>query len=399
MADDPNTKKEDMKTKNMHLKDYTLRAIKADTTLMNTGITGITGYSGLLTGAEITGISGTSGITGISGTSGITGISGLLSGAGMSEFSFDSKNIFYKPSLDQETILKTHKLEETIANLRREASDLAKEVQLAKASDEEKAKTIEQFREKYRLLAKNEQLSFLLRGVNEKAKKLLLESDEFQKCFLENPQCDAFVMSVDIRRSTELMSKARSPQRFADFMTTLCKELEVVIKENYGVFDKFTGDGVLAFFPSFYSGEDAGFCVVSVADRCHKIFEDKYREFRSSFISVLTEVGLGIGIDYGTSHLVQVAGGLTVVGAPVVYACRMSGAPAGTTLLNQPGYEKISEKFSSYCFFQETEIEIKNEGKMLAYKVKLNGKEYSPSPPNWPMQEPKVSEKEAQPNN
>ncbi len=191
------------------------------------------------------------------------------------------------------------------------------------------------------------------------------------------------MVSVDIRRSTELMLKARSPQQFAHFITTLCTELETIVKDNYGVVDKFTGDGILAFFPEFFAGEDAGFYAIAVADRCHRIFREKYREFRNSFTSVLNNVGLGIGIDYGPTHLVKMAGGLTVVGVPVVYACRMGGAPPEITLLNQPAYEKISEQFSACCSFQETELDIKHEGSMLAYEVRLYGKQYTPRVPTW----------------
>ncbi len=69
-------------------------------------------------------------------------------------------------------------------------------------------------------------------------------------------------MSIDIRRSTDLMLKAREPRLFADFVTGLCSKLKNLIVNNYGVFDKFTGDGVLAFFPDFYSGPDAGLLAV-----------------------------------------------------------------------------------------------------------------------------------------
>ena len=367
MADDQIKKKEDSKRKNIGLGDDPLRADKGGR------LSSIPSYNDVFKFLEKSGSSGISISTGSSGISGVT-------------------------FANQDTIQKIHELEEEKAGLRREADNFAKEAQRAKASDAEKEKAIRQFVAKIEQISEKERLSFLLSRVNEKAQKLLLESAEFQKSFLETHQCNAFVMSVDIRRSTELMSKARSPQQFADFMTILCTELERIIKENYGVFDKFTGDGVLAFFPDFYSGDDAGIFVVSVADQCHKIFEEKYREFRNSFISVLTGVGLGIGIDYGPSHLVQMAGGLTIVGAPVVYACRMSGAPANTTLLNQHGYEKISEKFSAYCFFQETEIEIKNEGKTLAYQVQLNGIEYSPSPPPWSTTDQNINMDEEQPN-
>jgi len=365
-------KEEDGNSKNPGLGDDPLRVDKAGYQ------SSIPSYNDVFKFLEKSGFSGSSLSTGTSVSTGASRISGLT-------------------FTNQDTIQRIHEFEEEKARLRLEADNYAKEAQRAKASDAEKEEAIQQYVATIEQISEKERLSFLLSRVNEKAQKKLLESGEFQKCFLETHQCNAFVMSVDIRRSTELMSKARSPQQFANFMTILCTELERIIKDNYGVFDKFTGDGVLAFFPDFYSGDDAGIFVVSVADQCHKIFEEKYREFRNSFISVLTEVGLGIGIDYGPSHLVQMAGGLTIVGAPVVYACRMSSAPANTTLLNQQGYEKISENFSTYCSFQETEIEIKNEGKTLAYQVQLNGIEYSPCPPPWSIEDPNMNGDKDQP--
>jgi hypothetical protein len=56
---------------------------------------------------------------------------------------------------------------------------------------------------------------------------------------------------------------------------------------------------------------------------------------------------------------------------------------SSTYLVNQPAYEVISERFSPYCFIAEREIEIKHEGRMLAYEVKLSGKEHKPAPPDW----------------
>jgi class 3 adenylate cyclase/outer membrane murein-binding lipoprotein Lpp len=346
-----------------------------------TRLSGTSGYLGTASG--LTGYSGEIQFTGSPRVTVSPGIEGHLVIPGGS-------GIFFGSGRDKETSKKIRELEETITSLRTEAKALAKDAQKAKADSAERADAINKYEEKIEQISKKERVNFLLNGVHEKAQRFILESEEFQKKFLD-ASCNAFIMSIDIRRSTELMSKARTPQQFANFMTNLCKKLEIAIKNSYGVFDKFTGDGVLAFFPDFYSGDDAGYYVISVADQCHKIFAEQYRESRGSFISVLSDVGLGIGIDYGTSYLVQMAGGLTVVGAPVVYACRMSGAPASTTLLNQPGYEKIREKFGSSCFFEETEIEIKNEGKTLAYKVRLNGRDYTPLLPTWLMAESAVN--------
>jgi len=282
--------------------------------------------------------------------------------------------------MDPDTLKKTRELEGEITRLRQERDRL-----LSKLNDADKLQsTVAKLESTVEDLSKKEKLAFLLPKVNGVAQKLLYKSDEFQKEFLdEENDRHVFVMSVDIRRSTELMAKARSPQEFAIFMTDLCAELVSIVKDNYGVVDKFTGDGVLAFFPDFFSEDDAGWYAVSAADLCHKVFQEKYKAYRTSFRSVLADVGLGIGIDYVVARLVQMVGNLTVVGIPVVYACRMSGAKAGTTLLNQPAYEMLNEKFSPYCFFKETEIDIKNEGLTLAYEVRRSGKRYDPKGPSW----------------
>jgi hypothetical protein len=55
------------------------------------------------------------------------------------------------------------------------------------------------------------------------------------------------------------------------------------------------------------------------------------------------ETELGIGIDHGKVKLVGINGEKTIIGTPVVYVCRLSGAPYGHTYLNQNSYAKIKE--------------------------------------------------------
>jgi class 3 adenylate cyclase len=294
--------------------------------------------------------------------------------------------------LDEATQQRYRELELELSELKVRMDDQAKTLKAEKLNSADRQRQLEQLKQTVAQLKDAEQLSFLLSRVNQDAKRVLLESREFRAKFATNRECNAFVMSVDIRRSTELTLKARTAEQFASFITTLCAKLIDSVLGCYGVLDKFTGDGILAFFPEFFSGPDAGYYVLLAADRCHKAFQGIYHEYRTAFNSILKDTGLGVGVDYGAARLVQMAGGLSVVGPPVVYACRMGGAPAGKTLLNQPAYEQISRRFSPNCFLHETEIEIKHEGATLAYEVSLSKQTIDPQRPNWCALTPAVED-------
>jgi hypothetical protein len=125
-------------------------------------------------------------------------------------------------------------------------------------------------------LKTKEQLRAILDRIGEEPRQLLLQSKSFQDKFLKESACYAYVMSVDIRRSTELMLKARTPTLYAEFISQLCGMLRETILEHHGVYDKFTGDGILAFFPDFYTGPDAGYYALACADEMHRIFGKFY---------------------------------------------------------------------------------------------------------------------------
>jgi class 3 adenylate cyclase len=242
----------------------------------------------------------------------------------------------------------------------------------------------ERSREILRELEEKISLRWLLERVTSTAHGPLVESAALRSRFDASNDCDAFVMSIDIRRSTELMLKARSAEHFATFMTVLCEELIDIIKGSYGVLDKFTGDGILAFFPDFFSGPDAAYRVVSIADQCHEVFHRTYLRFRRSFKAVLKDTGLGVGVDYGSVRIVRMGDGLTVLGEPVVYACRLSSAPAGITLFNQGAYERVSQGSGALYQIVESELEVKHAGRLVTYEVTLAADcVHKPAPPEW----------------
>ena len=278
-----------------------------------------------------------------------------------------------------EIISKYNKLQRDILELKEDNAKIIEDLFSKKQQNKELA---EELNTKNEELKKKNKLSNLLNRVNSQAQEKLFGSEEFQNQF-NNQTTNAFVVSIDIRRSTDLMLKAREPRLFAEFISSVASELRAVVLGNYGIFDKFTGDGVLAYFPDFYSGQDAGFYCVKTANECHDVFNSIYTQHRKCFTTITKETGLGIGVDYGTINLQQIGGELVIVGTPVVYACRMSSAKSGTTLLNQPAFEQLLEKYSSCLDFIETDLEIKNEGVTLAYRVQMNQKKYTCSAPEW----------------
>lgn len=184
----------------------------------------------------------------------------------------------------------------------------------------------------------------------------LLEHDDKKslRAALCEDEVPAFVLAMDIRRSTELMKEVRYPVLFAKFIHELESELRNAIIDEMGIVDKFTGDGILAFFPICYSGPGAGQRCLQAAERCHSVFERIYSDHKSSFETVLKETGLGVGIDYGMVTVSFHDGELILVGRPVVNACRLASGDAGSTAINNiAAYELLNYRSIKACEIPE----------------------------------------------
>lgn len=265
----------------------------------------------------------------------------------------------------------------------KEFTDLAKRIPTLENTNPKKDKLIAELQAKEAKTYKFISRDHLLNQLDKSSFPNEAQTNKIIKLFDDNKQPSSFfVLSIDIRRSTELMLRANEASSFESFITDLCEILKSIITINYGVFDKFTGDGVLGFFPLFYSGESAGYYAIKSTVECHEAFGKHYKECRDCFSSVILDTGLGIGIDYGTCHMANI-NGLTLIGRPVVYACRLNAAEAGTTLLNQAAYTHIKEKYPDSYSFSETEINAKYEEKILAYKLDSYKQPNTISKPDW----------------
>ncbi len=141
-----------------------------------------------------------------------------------------------------------------------------------------------------------------------------------------------FVMAADIRESTTLMKEAVRFERFALVMDKFVTSVRRGIRGSGGWFDKFTGDGFLAYW-IVQGGEPAEYeerFVQTAGDVAHTahtlvdLFQRRVMEdFRSNSRNLSAGVGLSMGLDAGPGYLVKIADELTIVGSPIVGAVRM----------------------------------------------------------------------------
>ncbi|HPQ54682.1 MAG TPA: hypothetical protein PK253_15630 [Spirochaetota bacterium] len=298
---------------------------------------------------------------------------------------FLKKNIFRNPPFpDFNKNMETQfDLESQISELRKRIKSRTIELTDALRIRNRDDELIARLRGDIEELQLKEKLKFLISRVNEDAVQKLFDSEDFIKLFHSQTECNAVVVSMDIRRSTELMLQARSPELYAEFITSLTTKLSDAVITEYGIFEKFTGDGVLCFFPEFYSGNDAMLLALKSAAACHAIFSDHYREYSGCFSTSLGDTGLGIGIDYGTIHMATINNELSIVGSPVVYACRFSSAPSGKTYLTEHAKAFTENKYGDAITLSIETIHIKHEENAAAYNLVLVPESLNPGIPDW----------------
>jgi class 3 adenylate cyclase len=156
--------------------------------------------------------------------------------------------------------------------------------------------------------------------------------DDLLDAIIDGEPIQMFVMAADIRESTLLMKEAVKFERFAFVMDKFVTAVRRGLRRSGGWFDKFTGDGFLAYWIAQAAPEDEYHeqfvqATGNIVHTAHTLVDFFHRlvleDFRSNSRNLPQGVGLSMGLDAGPGYLVQIAGELTVVGSPVVGAVRM----------------------------------------------------------------------------
>jgi class 3 adenylate cyclase len=156
--------------------------------------------------------------------------------------------------------------------------------------------------------------------------------EDLLDAIIDTTPLQMFVMAADIRESTLLMKEAVRFEQFAKIMDKFVSAVRSGIGTPGGWFDKFTGDGFLAYWVVPSSPKEAYQqrfveAAGNLAHTAHQLIELFHRrvleDFRRNSRNLSDGVGLSVGLDAGPGFLVEIAGELTVVGPPVVGAVRM----------------------------------------------------------------------------
>lgn len=169
---------------------------------------------------------------------------------------------------------------------------------------------------------------------------LLLRSMSHASQMLERASgSESIVVVGDIRRSQDLMTYAKDSESFAEKLVGFVNQTRILLDDCLGIFDKFTGDGFVAYFNKELCrmhGEDYLDCFMRFATELTHFSCKHFKEW-SRHVRKLpdVEVGLALGADVGQVLFQDIDAHFIAVGDAIVWADRMANAAmAGETACN-----------------------------------------------------------------
>ena len=157
---------------------------------------------------------------------------------------------------------------------------------------------------------------------------------------------DSIVVVGDIRRSQDLMTYARDNQSFTENIFKFIEKTRCLIHQNMGLFDKFTGDGFLAYFNETLcalKGKDFKTCFLDFVREEIAFAREHFPAWCLTVRKIPeVEVGLCIGADIGMVNFQDVNSHLIAVGDSIIWANRMcSAGSAGEIVVNNLLYAEL----------------------------------------------------------
>lgn len=179
----------------------------------------------------------------------------------------------------------------------------------------------------------------------------------------------------DIRKSQDLMTYSPSADFFRDMVIEFTQKSRQIIKNNYGIFDKFTGDGFLAYFNEDVckkAGKNFVDCFINSSKEIMDFSIEHFAKWTKSIRKLpLGSSGLTIGADIGKIEYKEIEGHLFAIGDTIVWANRVcSAGKSNEIILNNILYNLVKEIDKQMRF--ETIDSITKAGESFtAYKMTI----------------------------
>lgn len=116
---------------------------------------------------------------------------------------------------------------------------------------------------------------------------------------------DSLVVVGDIRRSQDLMTYGSNPNVYRDKIIEFMNRTREILKSNCGLYDRFTGDGFIAYFNKYMCEQEGKDYYEMMLKSCREILEFS-NPFFEEWVHLLrripeTDIGLCIGVDNGNN--------------------------------------------------------------------------------------------------
>lgn len=184
---------------------------------------------------------------------------------------------------------------------------------------------------------------------------------------------DSIVVVADIRHSQDLITNSPSPEVFRDNLLNFLDGCKDIIKENYGIFDRVTGDGFICYFNKnlcLKFNKDYYSCMLIACEQILELAQKTFPIWMSQLRKVPVEdIGISIDIDSGIVHFSEKDDQLFAISEASVWATRMcSEGKAGQIVINNIPFDYLSKSGKSFVF-NEIKCIAKNGEKFLAHTL------------------------------
>lgn len=184
-------------------------------------------------------------------------------------------------------------------------------------------------------------------------------------------QSDTIAVIADIRRSQDLMTYS-SPDIYSSKIIEFIGAIKDLVLTNHGIFDKFTGDGFIAYFNKCMCEEVGAdyynlmwMTCVRIMEYANSFFDEWSKQLRKI---PEEKIGLSIGVDSGKILFTILDHQVFAVGEPCVWATRMNSAgKSGEVVFNNIPYNHMYD--NGYDLkFREEDSQTKTGEKFKCYK-------------------------------